>query len=720
VAHDPPTSQPPGNGPAAKGNGASRTAARRAAFLCVFLFVWGGGTLLFADFLWRTGLYGLKYGILALQALLFALIAFVFCTVLFGFLAIRLGRSAPEKPVGPSLATSSPLAPTAVVFPIHDEDVAGVLARVEAIWRSLQRTGLENGFHIFLLSDSLEPARWIEEEIVWFHVARRLRAVGHVHYRHRPVNTGMKAGNLTDFLEHWGRAYRYMIVLDADSLMSGGRMVELVRRMEEHPEIGILQTVPGAIRARSVYARAQQFVIRLYGPLVTAGMDFWQAGDAFYFGHNAIVRVQPFMAHCRLPRLPWREPLGGQIFSHDFVEAALMRRAGWEVRVARELDGSYEETPANMVESLRRHRRWCQGSLQHFWLLFSRELPLVSRTHFLLGILTYISSPLWLLFLIFSTLVVVQFKNAGLTFVATSGFTPLANFSLAAHGALLYGLCLLLLFTPRALSLADLLCNPMRRHLFRGGVRTTASVVLGSLFSVLEAPLFMLWHSFFVMAMLFGKGVAWGVQNRAQDQSLAWQAAARSHGWMTLIGVAWTALALAVDPHFGYSMLPVLAPLILSIPLNVFFSSVPVGDRLRRAGLLQTPEETNPPQEIRDFEAAEKRIRGRLDRINGNAFLQAIVEPYVNALHGELQRQPYATDEYRRPPVDERLVRQLLREGSGALSRAQLFDLLLDGAACRKAYLQLWRTPDAELAPEWCAAIAAYAPNRQPALLRED
>jgi membrane glycosyltransferase len=704
VIHGTTVKDPPG--------GRASTAARSTAFLFVFLFICGSGILLFADFLWRTGLYGLKYGLLALHAFLFALITYVFCTVLFGFLSVRLGWLAPDAETEPSV----PLPPTVVVFPIHDEEVASVMAHVEAVWRSLQRTGREKAFHLFVLSDSLNPDRWIEEEIAWFHVVRRLRAAGHVHYRHRSCNEGLKAGNLTDFLERWGGIYRYMIVFDADSLMSGERMVELVRRMEARPQIGILQTIPGAIRARSLYARTQQFASRLYSRLFMAGMDFRQAGDAVYFGHNAIIRVQPFMDNCRLPSLPWREPLGGQIYSHDFVEAALMRRAGWDVCIAHDPDGSYEEAPVNMLESVTRNRRWCQGNLQHAWLLFSRDLPPASRCSFLMGILAYISSLLWLLFLLFSTLVVLQFKRSGLSLITTSGFTPLADISLFAHGALLFGLSIFLLFSPKLLCLIDLLCEPPRRRLFGGGRRAITGVLFESLFAILAAPMFMLWHSWFVLTILLGKSSGWSGQKRSPRQSLSWRDAARSHGWMTLTGLAWELLVLAVNPGFSFWMLPVLAPLIFSIPLNVLFSSVSVGDRQRRAGLLQTPEELDPPQELRELAEAETQIRARLRRIDGSIAVQAIVDPYVNALHGELQLQPHMA-ESRDRDSDGQLARLLLSKGPSALNRDQLFTLLLDGAACRRVHLQLWHTPDAGLAPEWQTAIAAYAPNSKPPLL---
>ncbi len=697
----------------------SPTIVRRTVFLALFLLIYGTGILLFADFLWRTGLYGLKYGLLVLQALLFLPITYVFCTVLFGFLAVRRGWLAPPPPA-PAAETAAPhpMPPTAVVFPIHDEEAASVMARVEATWRSLERTGREAAFHVFVLSDSLNPERWIEEEIAWFHVARRTRAFGHVHYRHRPCNEGLKAGNLSDFLEHWGPSYTYMIVLDADSLMSGARMVNLVQRMEAEPRVGILQTIPGAVRARSLYARMQQFFIRMYSRLFMAGMDFWQDVDANYFGHNAIIRVHPFMANCRLPRLPWREPLGGQIYSHDFVEAALMRRAGWEVRVAHELEGSYEEEPANVLESLRRHRRWCQGSLQHSWLLFSRDLPLASRCNFLLGILAYTGSLLWLAFMLFSTLVMVQFARSGLSLITTSGFMPLAGLSLQTHGALLFGFCLFLLFAPKFLCLADVLLDAPRRRAFGGGRNAAAGVVLESLFSFLTAPMAMLWHSYFVLSLTFGKGVIWTGQNRAPEQRLGWRTAGRSHGWMTVVGLAWGLVVMAADPDAVYWMLPVLGPWLLSIPLNVLFSSIAIGGRLEQAGLLLTPEEREPPRELLDFSEAENRLRARLEPIAGAALRQAIVDPCVNALHGELQLQPY-TDEVRDRDAGWQLAQRLLHEGQTALSRAQTFALLLDGVACRRAHLQLWHAADADLAPEWQAAVAAYAPSHKPALLGE-
>jgi membrane glycosyltransferase len=689
--------------------------SRRTAFLAALLFISGTGNLLFADFLWRTGLYGLKYGLMALHLILFTLISYVFCTALFGFLSVRL-RWLSDSTIPDATASTASLPPTAIVFPIHDEDVASVAARVEATWQSLQRTGHHTAFHLYLLSDSLNPKRWIEEEIAWFQVARRLHAIDNIHYRHRPCNDGLKAGNLADFLEHWGQNYRYMIVFDADSLMSGERMVDLVRRMEAQPRVGILQTVTGAICAQTLYARIQQFGSRLYSRLFMAGMDFWQNGDANYFGHNAIVRVEPFMANCRLPHLPWREPLGGQIYSHDFVEAALMRRAGWEVRTTHETDGSYEQPPANMLESVQRHRRWCQGNLQHAWLLFSRDLPLASRCHFLLGILAYLSSLLWLIFLIFSTLVVLQFERTGLSLIATSGFTPFNDMSLTAHGAVLFILVLFLLFAPKFLSLIDLLCEPARLHQFGGAWRTTASLLIESLFSIVAAPLFMLWHSLFVLTLPFGKGVAWKTQNRSPGQPISWRAATRAYGWMTLVGLCWALLALTTNARFASWMLPVLLPLALSIPINRLFSSAACGDQLRGAGLLLTPEETSPPQELTDCTEAEYRLHASLQCLDEKATTHALADPYVNALHAELQSQPYAAA-FRVNTPGGQFIDPLLHKGLDALSREQLIDFLRDGSACRRAHLRIWHTPDTKIAPEWRAAIAAYGPDRNPPML---
>lgn len=698
-----------------------KTALARTAFVTLFLGIAGCGIALFADFLFRTGLYGLKYGLIALHAVLFSLVAFVFANSLIGFLALRMKRQKAGAASGSG--QQRPLPPTAVVFPIYNEDVARIMAGVEATYLSLQRTGQEAAFEFFVLSDSTDPDHWVEEEVAYFRVLHHLQAVGRLHYRRRVQNKGMKAGNLEDFLERWGGHYEYMIVFDADSLMSGEAMVEMVRRMEANPKLGILQTHPGIIRSQTLYARMQQFANRLYGRVFAAGMESWQRGGGNYIGHNAIIRVEPFMKNCRLPRLPWREPLGGQILSHDFVEAALIRKAGYEVRGTYEIEGSYEEGPVNLLESAKRNRRWCQGNLQHAWLLFSPTLPLLSRSHFLLGILAYTSSLLWFFFLLLSTLVVVQFKRSSLTLIPGGGLLPFVNMPLAAQGALIFCATFFMLLSPQIFSYLDLCLNARQRRRFGGAWPTLGGVALETGLSIMLAPLFMLWHAVFVVTIPWGKGTSWTSQSRAQERQLSWGDAARTHGWQTGIGLAWAVAAFIYSKTFLLWMTPILIPLMLSIPLNVLFSSAPVGRKLRRWGILLTPEERQTPQEMTELAQAEQRLTAALAKIHESAAVYALVDPYINALHVTMQRQFGGDCGARRSGMDEadkERMREFLRKSPAEIGREGFRAVLANAEDCRHLHLELWRAPDGEMAGEWASAVASYSPAQNFNALMDD
>ena len=246
-----------------------------------------------------------------------------------------------------------------------------MFAGLEATYRSLGATGRLEEFDFYVLSDTRDPERQVEEEAAWADVCRAVDGFGRIFYRHRRNNIKRKSGNIADFLRRWGRNYEYMVVFDADSVMAGSTLVRLVGLMDAHPAAGIIQTVPTMVNRETLYGRVQQFASRAYGPMLAAGLHFWQLGESYYWGHNAILRVEPFMRHCALSRLPGRPPFGGEILSHDFVEAALMGRSGGEVWIAYDLPGSYEESPPTLLDELKRDRRWCQGNLQHSRLLFA-------------------------------------------------------------------------------------------------------------------------------------------------------------------------------------------------------------------------------------------------------------------------------------------------------------------------------------------------------------
>jgi membrane glycosyltransferase len=315
----------------------------------------------------------LQMAIVVTFVILFSWISFSFWTNVAGFWMLLRKR---KLTCGPAEARKDrPLrGQTAIVMPICDEDVSRCFAGIEVMYRSLCGTGQGDKFTFFVLSDTGTPARQIEEEIAWAETCRAVKGFGKIYYRRRRVNIKRKSGNIADFLRRWSRDYDYdydyMIVLDADSVMTGAALYRLAQMMEAAPQVGIIQTTPTIVNSDSLFGRMQQFSSRAYGPLFSASLHFWQQGESYYWGHNAIIRIEPFLKHCALARLSGRAPLGGEILSHDFVEAALMGRAGWEVWLALDLPGSYEESPPTLLDELKRDRRWCQGNLQHLRLLF--------------------------------------------------------------------------------------------------------------------------------------------------------------------------------------------------------------------------------------------------------------------------------------------------------------------------------------------------------------
>ena len=254
---------------------------------------------------------------------------------------------------------------SAVLVPVYNEDADAVMARVAAMIEGLRRIRRLEAFDFFVLSDSTKPESVAAERRAVFEIAGALETGTHLYYRHREKNTNRKAGNIGEFVTQQGGAYTYMIVLDADSLMRPETLVEMVARMDDDDELALLQTQPLIINRRSLFGRALQFSAALYSPFFSRGIAALQGREGPFWGHNAIIRTRAFAQSCGLPHLSGRPPFGGHILSHDFVEAALLARDGWKVRVDPDLEGSFEEAPSNLIEYAKRDRRWCQGNLQH-------------------------------------------------------------------------------------------------------------------------------------------------------------------------------------------------------------------------------------------------------------------------------------------------------------------------------------------------------------------
>lgn len=675
------------------------------------------GVTLMGDLLWR--LYGSFNGasavLLAIFAVLFGLLGFGVMTALAGFFVGLRGGAGLNPARGLTAEDlSAPLSPTVIVYPVYNENPVEVFERIRTVYRSLERTGRLEDFEVFVLSDSTNTENWIQEEFAWLQLCRELNAAGRIHYRRRQKNTDKKAGNISDFLQTWGGRYRYMVVMDADSVMSGDDLVRMAVLMEKHPRVGLLQTAPRLARAASIHGRVQQFAFRLLGDMFTAGLNYWQGPSGNYWGHNAIIRLAPFAEFCALPDLPGSEPFGGKILSHDFVEAALMRKAGWEIWLLWDLEGSWEEGPPSLIESAKRDRRWLQGNLQHTWLLFASGIHPVSRLHLLLGILGYLSSPLWFLFLLINTLIVLNHEVTGLTLVpAESSLGQWLPFTLSTNqqGMVVFGATLVLLFLPKILAFVQCLFDWKRAGKFGGLPALVGSLLIETLYSALVAPIVMLFHTKFFFWLLLGRKVDWVAQQRDAIGN-SWREALAAHGGQTLLGAVWLTAAFFIEPMLGYWLTPVLAPVVLAVPISVWSSRPGPGAALRRAGLLITPEETAAPVEYAEIISREQQAVSVLsERFESGEDLEGItrviVDPYVNAVHVSLIAKASAEES-----VDDEekaaLKAQLMSQGPAGLDQNALRHLASCTALMLDLHRSVWLTPFSDLAPWWQHAIEHY------------
>jgi membrane glycosyltransferase len=571
---------------------------RRALFFALTLLTAAAATAMMRDILAANGLTGLERVGLVLFYVLFVWITGAFWTALAGFLVRLRGRD--PVTLEPRALAGRPLAArTAIVMPIYNEDTARVTAGLDVIWSSLSRLAEQAAFDLFILSDTRKLEIAAAEEVAWRALVARHHARGRIFYRRRAENTGRKAGNIADFVRAWGGAYEYAIVLDADSIMSGEALVMLARLMDAHPQAGIIQALPLPAGRETLFARLIQFAARLSSPMLASGLAWWQLGDGNYWGHNAILRLQPFAAFCDLPRLPGSPPLGGEILSHDFVEAAFMRRAGFQVWLLPEDSGSWEEVPSNIIDYAARDRRWAQGNLQHLGLLPMRGLHWLSRVHLLTGVLSYASSPLWLLVLLLSSTVVILDALHGHQYFKPGAYALFPTWPKYRDGEIvaLLSITVAVLLVPKLFGALLAVKDSRLRRGFGGAGRLFASLGIEQLFSILLAPAMMLFHTTFVVTTLAGKPVVWHAQERG-DRGIGVLEALLRHKWHLVIGIAWGAVILAFAPRYIWWLLPVLAGMVLAVPLTVVTSRTSAGLWLRRHGLLLTPEETEPPAEL--------------------------------------------------------------------------------------------------------------------------
>jgi membrane glycosyltransferase len=390
-----------------------------------------------------------------------------------------------------------------------------------------------------------------------------------------------------------------------------------------------------------------------------------------------------------------------------------MRRAGWAVWLAHDIEGSYEEGPPTLIESAKRDRRWSQGNMQHMWLLTARGFRPANRFHLFMGVMAYLSSPLWLLFLIISTINVLDLAtNVRSGRVRPEDYTSIFGYTLEIPEALtLFVLTMLLLFLPKIVSVVAMLGRREEVERFGGRVRFVLSALGEMAISTLLAPVNMMFNSKFVLFTILGQGVSWVPQKRgSDDDGTDWREAIITHGGQTAFGAVWGVSALILLPEFFWWLSPVLAGLLLAIPVSILLSKAGLGRRARALGLFLIPEETQPAYELRRLRQNLAECYRHLQPIEplraDYGLMQAVLDPYVNAMHVALLRQ-------RRPSEEARewfaqLRQRLLHDGPESFTTKEKMALLLDADSMIWLHRELWSCPAASLAEWWRLAMRQY------------
>lgn len=516
-------------------------------------------------------------------------------------IVLQHGPGDPSKsiyPFYPQGQGSQPIAlssRTALTIFLRNEDPRPVFARIEAMQKSLQATGLQRHFRFFVLSDTSEPDIIQLEEAGFDLVAAHVVADGGNRpvYRRRADNAGYKAGNIQDFLKEHGSRYDFFLPLDSDSVMSGDVMIRLVAAMEARPELGILQTLVVGVPAESGFARMFQFGMRHGMRSFTLGSAWWSADCGPYWGHNALIRAAAFEAHCNLPVLPGSPPLGGHVLSHDQLEATYMRRGGYEVRVLPIETQSFEANPPTLLEFAKRDLRWCQGNMQYWRFLFEPGLKPLSRFQLFQAVLMYVAPPAW---------IVATFAAAwkGVTGGFDATYIELGFWSFIT--------IFLLSVTPKIAGVVDVLLTPGAIRSYGGPLRFGLSAVIELLASMIMAPIVAVYVSVFLIGLLFGRSVTWSGQNRDR-LGVTLGTAVKAMGLQTLIGVVLATIITGLIGGYAiFWALPVVAGLCLAIPFTVFTASQRFGYWTTRFGLFAIPEEGCLPRVLTRLVPHEARL----------------------------------------------------------------------------------------------------------------
>jgi membrane glycosyltransferase len=504
-----------------------------------------------------------------------------------GLLIMRFARDpvAAVTPVAGRVRGDEPItASSAILLCIRNEPPERAARLLEPMLAGLAARGVGERFHVYVLSDTSEPDIAAAEDAQFAALTSFWRGRVALTYRRRESNVGFKAGNVADFCRRWGEHHDFAVLLDADSVMNVDLVLKLVRIMQIDPQLGILQSLVIGMPSASAFARIFQFGMRLSMRSYTIGSAWWQGGCGPYWGHNAIVRIKPLVAYCELPVLAAGALVKGHVLSHDQIEAVLMRKAGFAVRVLAEEGASFEQNPPTLAEFIRRDLRWCQGNMQYWHFVGMPGIAAVSRYQLAFAILMFIGSPAWIGMLLLGSA------------AAAAAPTP-ADFIRFEEGIALLALVLAMWFAPNIATVIDVLARRELRRLFGGGIRFLASFGITIVFVILLAPIMWASHTLFLIGLLLGRTVGWGTQAR-DDHCVPWSHAVRQFWPQTLIGLAPVILlAVATPAAIPYALFIAAGPL-LSIPLAVVTASPAVGRALIALGIDRLPEEAAPPPEL--------------------------------------------------------------------------------------------------------------------------
>ncbi|MBM3529027.1 MAG: glucans biosynthesis glucosyltransferase MdoH [Alphaproteobacteria bacterium] len=561
----------------------------RRVFFAVLVLLTIFALLALAGYALSAGGFGFADGVLLLLfglTMPWSVIGFWNATI--GFFVMRFARD-PVAAVNPSAArvrNDEPItASTAITIFVRNEPPDRVIRNLDAMMRELAASGYADKFHLYVLSDTGLPDIAALEEKGFAALKAEWQGRMPVTYRRREINTGFKAGNFWDFCQRWGDDHEFAVTLDTDSFMTAAAIMRMVRIMQADPKLGILQGLVVGLPSTSAFARIFQFGMRLGMRSWTIGSAWWQADCGPYWGHNAALRIAPFKTYCEIPELPGKGVLRGHVLSHDQIEAALMRRGGYDVRVLPEEDLGWEENPPTLIEFIRRDQRWCQGTLQYGFFLFKPGLKFVGRFQLAFAMLMFLGSPAWIGLLVVGTLAIATSPSTEAFIRADAGYTLLA-------------VVLVMWFAPKIATVIDVLTRPELRRAFGGTLRFLASVVTETCFFILLSPIMWFCHTLFLAGLPFGKVIGWIGQVR-DDHTVPWPVAAKQL-WphMTL---GWICLAILAATHpvaAVYAFLLIAGGLAVSVPLAVVTAIPRVGHALARIGIGRLPEETAPPRAL--------------------------------------------------------------------------------------------------------------------------